>query len=66
MDVESFEEGFLAKIIFGEGQSAPVGATVAVLAKTKDDIAAVQVGTHLSTEGNPPPPPLPSQKSASR
>lgn len=36
MDVESFEEGFLAKIVFGDGASAPVGATVALLAKTKE------------------------------
>jgi pyruvate/2-oxoglutarate dehydrogenase complex dihydrolipoamide acyltransferase (E2) component len=33
MDVESFEDGYVAKILFGEGASAPVGATVAVLAK---------------------------------
>jgi pyruvate dehydrogenase E2 component (dihydrolipoamide acetyltransferase) len=36
MDVESFEEGFLAKIVFGDGASAPVGATVALLAKNKE------------------------------
>ncbi len=36
MDVESFEDGFLAKIIFGDGASAPVGAPVALLAKTKE------------------------------
>ena len=48
MDVESFEEGFLAKIIFNDGASAPVGATVALLAKTKEDIPAVQAMTGSS------------------
>ena len=42
MDVESYEEGFLAAIMVGDGQSAAVGAPVALLAKTKDDIPAVQ------------------------
>ena len=45
MDVEAFEEGFLAKIVFGDGASAPVGATVALLAKTKDEVAAVAAMT---------------------
>lgn len=45
MDVESFEEGYLAKIIFGDGASAPVGSTVALLAKTQEDIPAVQAMT---------------------
>ena len=51
MDVESFEEGFLAKIIFNDGASAPVGATVALLAKTKEDIPAVQAMTPGSSRG---------------
>jgi pyruvate dehydrogenase E2 component (dihydrolipoamide acetyltransferase) len=42
MDVESYEDGYLAVIAVGDGQSAPVGAPVAYLAKTKDDISAVQ------------------------
>jgi pyruvate dehydrogenase E2 component (dihydrolipoamide acetyltransferase) len=45
MDVEAFEEGFLAKIVFGDGASAPVGATVALLAKSKEEIPAVQAMT---------------------
>jgi len=45
MDVEAFEEGFLAKIVFGDGASAPVGATVALLAKTKEEIPAVAAMT---------------------
>lgn len=42
MDVESYEEGFLAAIAVADGQIAPVGAPVGYLAKTKDDIPKVQ------------------------
>jgi pyruvate dehydrogenase E2 component (dihydrolipoamide acetyltransferase) len=41
MDVEAFEDGFLAKIIVGEGEMAPVGEAVALIAPTAEDIAAV-------------------------
>merc|ERR1719424_506925 len=34
MDVESYEEGFIAKILVGEGESAPVGSPVAILVDT--------------------------------
>jgi pyruvate dehydrogenase E2 component (dihydrolipoamide acetyltransferase) len=44
MDVEAFEDGFLAKIIVGEGEIAPVGEAVALIAATADDIAAVAAG----------------------
>ena len=41
MDVEAFEDGFLAKIIVKEGESATVGEAVALIAATADEIAAV-------------------------
>lgn len=41
MDVEAFEDGFLAKIIVGEGEMAPVGEAVALIAATAEDIEAV-------------------------
>uniref|UniRef100_A0A7S2DNK3 Dihydrolipoamide acetyltransferase component of pyruvate dehydrogenase complex n=1 Tax=Octactis speculum TaxID=3111310 RepID=A0A7S2DNK3_9STRA len=41
MDVESFEEGYLAAILTPEGGSAAVGDCVAVLAETEAEIAAV-------------------------
>lgn len=44
MDVEAFEDGFLAKIIVGEGEMAPVGEAVALIAATQADIAAVAAG----------------------
>lgn len=42
MDVESFEEGFLAAIVVGDGEVASVGSPVGYLAKTAADIPAVQ------------------------
>jgi pyruvate dehydrogenase E2 component (dihydrolipoamide acetyltransferase) len=41
MDVEAFEDGFLAKIVVGEGEMAPVGQAVALIAETEADIPAV-------------------------
>jgi pyruvate dehydrogenase E2 component (dihydrolipoamide acetyltransferase) len=43
MDCEAFEDGFVAAILTKAGQTAPVGAPVAVMAKKEADIAAVQV-----------------------
>ncbi|CBZ51367.1 pyruvate dehydrogenase E2 component, related [Neospora caninum Liverpool] len=42
MDVESFDEGYLAAITVAEGESAPVGQTVAIIVPSKDDIPKVQ------------------------
>jgi pyruvate dehydrogenase E2 component (dihydrolipoamide acetyltransferase) len=41
MDVEAFEDGFLAKIIVGEGEMAPVGDAVALIASSASEIDAV-------------------------
>lgn len=42
MDVESYEEGFLAVILVADGESAAVGSPVGLMAKTVADIPAVQ------------------------
>ena len=42
MDVESYEDGFLAAIITGDGEIAHVGSPVAFIAKSKEEIPAVQ------------------------
>lgn len=42
MDVEAFEDGFLAAIITDEGDSSAVGAPVALIAAEESDIAALQ------------------------
>ena len=44
MDVESFEDGYLAKILVPEGETADVGAPVALLADSEDEIALVASG----------------------
>ena len=42
MDVEAFEDGFLAAIITGEGETGAVGAPVALIAAEEGDIPALQ------------------------
>lgn len=42
MDVESFYEGYLAVITVPAGESAPVGAAIALLAETEADIESVK------------------------
>lgn len=42
MDVEAFEDGFLAAIITEEGESGAVGAPVALIAENEADIPALQ------------------------
>ena len=42
MDVEAFEDGFLAAIITGEGESGAVGAPVALIAQNAADIPTLQ------------------------
>jgi pyruvate dehydrogenase E2 component (dihydrolipoamide acetyltransferase) len=41
MDVEAFEDGYLAKIVVGEGEMAPVGQAVALIAESEADIPNV-------------------------
>ena len=41
MDVEAFEDGFLAKILVGEGEMAPVGEAVALIAASAEEIDSV-------------------------
>mmetsp|Transcript_8689 Transcript_8689/g.18786 ORF Transcript_8689/g.18786 Transcript_8689/m.18786 type:complete len:636 (+) Transcript_8689:162-2069(+) len=44
MDVEAFEDGFLAKIVVEEGEMAPVGAAVALIASSESEIEEVAAG----------------------
>jgi pyruvate dehydrogenase E2 component (dihydrolipoamide acetyltransferase) len=44
MDVEAFEDGYLAKIIIGEGEMALVGEAVALIASSAEEIEAVASG----------------------
>ncbi len=42
MDVESFNEGYLATVLVEAGQEAAVGATLGLIVETEAEIAAVQ------------------------
>ncbi|KAI5668230.1 hypothetical protein M9H77_18083 [Catharanthus roseus] len=42
MDVESFYDGYLAAIIVDEGNSAPVGSAIALLAESEEEISLAQ------------------------
>ena len=44
MDVEAFEDGVLAKIIVQEGETAPVGEAVALIAESAGEVDAVIAG----------------------
>jgi len=54
MDVEAFEDGFLAKIIVGEGEMAPVGEPVALIASEESEID--EVIASFSGAGSAPAP----------
>jgi len=41
MDVECFDSGFLASILVAEGDMAPVGSTVALIAEKEEDIGKI-------------------------
>lgn len=51
MDVEAFEEGFLAKILTQEGDMAPVGQVVALIAESESDIPSVIAAYEASVNG---------------
>ncbi|KGG35740.1 MULTISPECIES: dihydrolipoamide acetyltransferase family protein [unclassified Prochlorococcus] len=42
MDVESFQDGYLAAVLMPAGRSAPVGETIGLIVETEAEIAAVQ------------------------
>jgi pyruvate dehydrogenase E2 component (dihydrolipoamide acetyltransferase) len=54
MDVESFEDGYLAAILIGDGESAPVGSPVGLMAKTLADLPAVQAYAAALKSGGAP------------
>jgi pyruvate dehydrogenase E2 component (dihydrolipoamide acetyltransferase) len=55
MDVESFNEGYLAVILVEAGQEAPVGSAIALIATTEAEIeeAKKQAGSHKSGSSTP-------------
>lgn len=57
MDVESFYAGYLANIIVPAGESAPVGAAIALVAETEAEIAQAQSTT--TAKATPAAQPIP-------
>jgi pyruvate dehydrogenase E2 component (dihydrolipoamide acetyltransferase) len=65
MDVESFNEGFLAAVLMPAGGTAPVGETIGLIVETEAEIAAVrsQAGSSAPAAA-PAPTPVPAPTSA--
>ncbi len=42
MDVESFQDGYLATVLMPAGSTAPVGETIGIIVETEDEILSVQ------------------------
>lgn len=64
MDVESFYEGYLATILVAAGESAPVGAAIALVAETQAEIEqakqkAPSGSSPAAPAASPPPAPTP-------
>ena len=53
MDVESFEDGYIAAILVDDGETAAVGSTVAILVPNEADIANVVVGGDAPAAAEP-------------
>ncbi|KAK9276676.1 hypothetical protein L1049_006212 [Liquidambar formosana] len=55
MDVETFYDGILAAIVVGEGETAPVGAAIGLLAETEEEIAEAKAKASNTASSSPPP-----------
>ena len=61
MDVESFHSGILASILIPAGESAPVGAPIALIAETEAEVAEAQERAKALSKGAAPAsPPSPA------
>lgn len=55
MDVETFYDGILAAIVVSEGETAPVGAAIGILAETEEEIAEAKAKASAKSSGAAPP-----------
>ncbi|XP_073152768.1 dihydrolipoyllysine-residue acetyltransferase component 4 of pyruvate dehydrogenase complex, chloroplastic-like [Henckelia pumila] len=53
MDVETFYDGILAAIVVNEGETAPVGSPIGLLAETEDEIAEAKAKAASHSTGAP-------------
>jgi len=60
MDVESFNEGFLAAVLMPAGGTAPVGETIGLIVETQAEIAEVQAKAPAAPAAAPTPAPAPA------
>ncbi|KAL3510810.1 hypothetical protein ACH5RR_030211 [Cinchona calisaya] len=64
MDVETFYDGILAAIVVNEGEMAPVGAPIGLLAETEEEIAEAKAKAQSKSQSSSPAPAPPTATSA--
>ncbi len=60
MDVESFQDGYLAAILMPAGSTAPVGETIGLIVETEAEIADAQAKAPSAPAAAPAPAPAPA------
>ena len=60
MDVESFQDGYLAAVLMPAGSTAPVGETIGLIVETEAEIADAQAKAPSAPAAAPSPVPAPS------
>jgi pyruvate dehydrogenase E2 component (dihydrolipoamide acetyltransferase) len=64
MDVETFYDGILAAIVVGDGEVAPVGAAIGILAETEEELEEAKAKASSSSPSPSPSPSSPSPSSS--
>ena len=59
MDVESFQDGYLAAVLMPAGSTAPVGETIGLIVETEAEIADAQAKAPSAPAAEPAPAPAP-------
>ncbi|KAG0485559.1 hypothetical protein HPP92_009638 [Vanilla planifolia] len=54
MDVETFYDGILAAIVVPEGETAPVGASIGLLAESEDEVALAKAQAQAQAQSKSP------------
>ncbi|WP_115022142.1 dihydrolipoamide acetyltransferase family protein [Synechococcus sp. UW69] len=60
MDVESFQDGYLAAVLMPAGSTAPVGETIGLIVETEAEIAEAQAKAPSAPAAAPAPAPAPA------
>ena len=60
MDVESFQDGYLAAVLMPAGSTAPVGETIGLIVETEAEIAAARAKAPSAPAAAPAPAPAPA------